>query len=662
MRLGIMQPYFFPYLGYFDLINCSDQWIVFDTVQYIQNGWINRNRILHPKKGWQYIIVPIKKHSYKIPILEVETTDPVIWRTRILGQLFHYHKKAPYYQKTINFVKECLETDERNLSKLNVRILSKVCSYLKLDFKYSLFSQMNLQLKPIEDSGDWALRICEALGATEYINPPKGTSLYDPQRFKDSGIKLIIQDPMDFSYSCKGYGFEPNLSVIDALMWNKPEDIKAHLDLRKKNLSQKIRRRNVLVLPAGTEIGLEIYRALQHCKEVNLFGAGQDVSNHARFAFPEYHVVPSIFESGWVESLEMLCRTLRIDYIFPAHDDVIIALSREAQRLPAKIITSPLRTCEITRSKSATYKALSGKVRVPELYASKEAVVKYPVILKPDSSQGSFGVTKADNEGALVKALQSMTNPIICEYLPGEEYTVDCFSDRDRGLLFCGARIRARTRNGISVNTRTVPLPEALEIANIIGKEFDLRGAWFFQLKRSADGKLVLLEIGPRIAGSMAANRVKGINFPLLSIFEEERLPIAVKPNEYNVELDRALENRYKHTIKYSSVYVDLDDTLLVNRKVNTQLIKLLFECINNGKKIILLTRHQGDLTQTLSKYHLSGLFHEIFHLEPDRKKSDFIKSKDAIFVDDSFSERMEVSENCNIPTFDSSIIEILQD
>ncbi|MHB0926024.1 MAG: ATP-grasp domain-containing protein, partial [Gallionellaceae bacterium] len=259
-------------------------------------------------------------------------------------------------------------------------------------------------------------------------------------------------------------------------------------------------KRRVLVFPAGTEIGLEIFHALEHCKEVSLFGAGQDISNPARFVYPAYHVLPAISEPGWVDALIALCRSLHIDYIFPAYDDVIVALSREAEKLPAKVISSPSRACEITRSKSETYRALDGIVRVPRLYASAEEVDSYPVFVKPDRGQGSFGIARVDDKEALVAALRAIRDPIICEFLPGEEYTVDCFSDREKGVLFAGARSRRRTRNGISVNTLTEALPEATVMAKLIGRELGLHGAWFFQLKRAQDGQLALLEIAPRIA------------------------------------------------------------------------------------------------------------------------------------------------------------------
>ncbi|HRD67241.1 MAG TPA: ATP-grasp domain-containing protein [Candidatus Competibacter sp.] len=421
-----------------------------------------------------------------------------------------------------------------------------------------------------------------------------------------------------------------------------------------------MKKRNVLVFPAGTEIGLEIFHALYFCKEVRLFGTGQDISNHAKFIYPEYHTLPSIYEEGWVDALIDLCIRLEIDYIFPAYDDVVVALSQEKDRLPVKVISSSPLTCQITRSKSATYRHLVNKIRVPVLYESPSQVTEFPVLVKPDKGQGSLGITKVIDMESLEHAMKAASEPIICEYLPGEEYTVDCFSDREKGLLFASARSRRRTRNGISMNTITEYLPEVNQIAQQISQEFDLRGAWFFQLKRAKNGELTLLEVAPRIAGAMATHRVLGVNFPLLSIFEEERLPISVKPNNGIVELDRALSNRYRHSIRYSTLYIDLDDTLIVNDKVNIQAITLVFQCINKGKKVILLTRHQGDLKQTLAKYRFSGLFDKVIHLKQGEKKSSYIQEIDAIFLDDSFAERVNVATDCKILTFDCSMIELL--
>jgi len=235
MKLGIMQPYFFPYLGYFDLINCTDRWVVFDTAQYIRHGWVNRNRILHPTKGWQYVIVPVQKHSLRTTIEEVCISEASTWRTKIVAQLAHYQKRAPHFKEVVPLVKECLDQEESHLSRLNAKILAKVCGYLDLKFNYRFFSEMKLDIPDVNGPGDWALHISKALGASEYVNAPGGEKIFDRQAFASCGIELTIRDLPPMAYACRGYQYEPNLSVIDALMWNTPEDIKAYLDNNKKS-------------------------------------------------------------------------------------------------------------------------------------------------------------------------------------------------------------------------------------------------------------------------------------------------------------------------------------------------------------------------------------------------------------------------------------------
>jgi WbqC-like protein family len=104
MKLALMQPYFFPYIGYFELIYRVDQWIVFDIAQYIKLGWVNRNRILHPVNGWQYIIVPCRKHNYQVAINDIQIVEDNRWRSKIFGQIQHYSKKAPFFKPVTNIV------------------------------------------------------------------------------------------------------------------------------------------------------------------------------------------------------------------------------------------------------------------------------------------------------------------------------------------------------------------------------------------------------------------------------------------------------------------------------------------------------------------------------------------------------------------------------
>ncbi|TAL86591.1 MAG: ATP-grasp domain-containing protein [Rhodanobacter sp.] len=418
--------------------------------------------------------------------------------------------------------------------------------------------------------------------------------------------------------------------------------------------------RRVLVFPAGTEIGMEIFAALRGCRNIKLFGAGDDVSNHARFAYREYYVVRNVHLDGWLEDLISICARLQIGYIFPAHDDAVVALSEAREHIGAVIVTSPPDACLTTRSKSQTYRKLGKILPVPRIYNSASEVMSYPVFVKPDRGQGSRGAQRIDSNEQLEVALKVDEEMIICDYLSGDEYTVDCLSSAQQGLLFAGARQRRRTRNGISVNTITENIPGIWEMASKISNELTLRGAWFFQLKRDTAGTLTLLEVAPRVAGAMAAHRVSGVNFPLLSILEQDGILLKVTINPGTVELDRSLRNRYLHDIQFTTVYVDLDDTLICNDEVNLDVLRLLYSCINRRKPVILLTRHQGDLTSTLQKYRLTSIFDEVIHIRDGTPKSAHIMRSGAIFIDDSFTERAEVARVCGIPTFDASMLEML--
>jgi hypothetical protein len=230
VKLGIMQPYFFPYLGYFDLIRNTDRWIVFDTAQYIRHGWVNRNRILHPTQGWQYIIAPLQKHSHADRIQDVAVHADSAWRGRILGQIQHYSRRAPCYAQTRSLVEDCLAERESSLSRLNVAILARICRLLGIAFEYEFFSDMRLELDPVEGPGDWALRISQALCATEYVNPPGGDTIFDRDKFEQAGIRLTLRKLPRMEYATPGYAFEPDLSIIDLLMWNESAAIKRYLD------------------------------------------------------------------------------------------------------------------------------------------------------------------------------------------------------------------------------------------------------------------------------------------------------------------------------------------------------------------------------------------------------------------------------------------------
>jgi hypothetical protein len=225
MRIGIMQPYFFPYLGYFQLIKYVDQFILFDDVQYISHGWINRNRILHPREGWQYIIMPLCKHSSHELIKNITINNTICWKEKIIAQLEHYKKKAPFYYKTMDLVKKCLDTNTVNIGEFNLYVLTNICEYLGIDTPIQLSSKLNFDYSCVNDAGEWALKISEQLHASEYINPINGKGLFDSEKFAKSKINLKYISMMDLKYVQKRTNFEPALSIIDVLMFNSINEV-----------------------------------------------------------------------------------------------------------------------------------------------------------------------------------------------------------------------------------------------------------------------------------------------------------------------------------------------------------------------------------------------------------------------------------------------------
>lgn len=231
MKIGIMQPYLFPYIGYWQLINYTDMWIVFDTVQYIEKGWINRNRIIHPNRPEaMYITVPVNKCKRETTIREIVINKNQQYKQRILGQIAaSYKKRAPYYDEIYHLVADCLENEAYFLLELNVICMKKICDYLGIEFHYQLYSEMNLTIGEINAPGDWALEIAKAMRADEYINPPGGVDLFEGERFKENGIELSFLQPDIISYDQKKETFIASLSIIDILMFNSKESVKEML-------------------------------------------------------------------------------------------------------------------------------------------------------------------------------------------------------------------------------------------------------------------------------------------------------------------------------------------------------------------------------------------------------------------------------------------------
>lgn len=420
----------------------------------------------------------------------------------------------------------------------------------------------------------------------------------------------------------------------------------------------------IAIFPSGTEIGLEINNALRFSKDIELIGLSS-IKDHTRYIYNNYFEnLPFYNDKDFIEKLNEIVGVNGIDFIYPGHDDVLLYLTQNKDEINTEIITSDLKTVEICRSKIKTYKYFETENFIPKTYNDINEVNQYPVFIKPDIGQGSHGAKLIKNRDELKYEYNQSKRIVICEYLSGEEYTIDCFTDTNGDLKIIIPRIRRRVRCGISVNSEGIPLTDEVEnIAKTINSKLRFNGAWFFQVKKDIDGNLKLLEIAPRIAGTMGLGRNTGVNFPLLTLYNTMNINTEIIKYNYNIEVDRAFVSRYKIDIEYKYVYIDLDDTIIFKGKINQFVIMYLYQLVNNGIKIILLTKHAGKIFDILMKYRIcKELFDEIIHIEKNDEKFKYIKNNNAIFIDDSFSERLKIYKNLKIVTFDLNEIEALID
>lgn len=230
-RVAIMQPYFFPYVGYFSLIKHVDRFILFDPVQHIRHGWIDRNRILKQGEGWLYVRAPLVPHSHQARIQDILIDNLQPWRQRLLSQLATYKRIAPHYWRVRKLVEEAIAGEHETIVSLNKATLEAVCAYLGMPRAFEVLTEMGLEIEPPRAADEWALNVCKALGnVSEYWNPPGGQSFFDPAKYDAAGIRLRFQKPNLIPYDQKREPFEPGLSIIDVLMFNTPEEVHRMLD------------------------------------------------------------------------------------------------------------------------------------------------------------------------------------------------------------------------------------------------------------------------------------------------------------------------------------------------------------------------------------------------------------------------------------------------
>lgn len=228
MKVGIMQPYFFPYIGYFQLINAVDEFVVYDNIEFTKKGWINRNRILVNGRP-SYITIPLQKDSDYLDVKKRHLSG--IWdkeKKKILNRISESYKKAPYFEEAYPVIDKCINVDETNLFEFILYSLKNINSYLNIDTPIIKSSTI-----PIDHSlkaEKKVISICKERKANKYFNPIGGLALYSKIRFHESNIQLSFLKTNNIKYDQGNNVFIPNLSIIDVLMNNSESEIINHLN------------------------------------------------------------------------------------------------------------------------------------------------------------------------------------------------------------------------------------------------------------------------------------------------------------------------------------------------------------------------------------------------------------------------------------------------
>ncbi len=227
LKVAIMQPYFMPYIGYFQLINAVDEFIIYDDVNFINKGWINRNNILAIDKANLFTIPLIGASQNKL-INEIEILNDGKWKQKLLKTIEQSYKKAPLFSEFFPFLAEIVQSKENQLSGYIYDSIITICNYLNINTLITKSSSEfnNSDLK----AQNRIIDICIKRKATQYINPIGGQELYQRKDFELHDIKLNFIKTNPIQYNQYGKGFVPFLSIIDILMFLDKSEIKEKLN------------------------------------------------------------------------------------------------------------------------------------------------------------------------------------------------------------------------------------------------------------------------------------------------------------------------------------------------------------------------------------------------------------------------------------------------
>ena len=242
-------------------------------------------------------------------------------------------------------------------------------------------------------------------------------------------------------------------------------------------------KKRVLVLNCGTLASTDLNMALRYNEEFEIWGASTN-KNHGIYVYKNYiDDIPNISDKNFIEVLNQKIKEYDFKFIITPHEDLSLFLQEHNSEINATIVCSEYKTALLCRYKSKTYEKMKSYDFIPKVYR-REDVEDFPVFCKKDTDQGGMHAYKVENKEDL-STYASSDEMIICEYLPGEEVTIDCFTNKNGKLLYCSPRAADRILAGIDVHARRIELSDEIKyIAESLNKEIRFRGFWFFQIKK----------------------------------------------------------------------------------------------------------------------------------------------------------------------------------
>ena len=419
----------------------------------------------------------------------------------------------------------------------------------------------------------------------------------------------------------------------------------------------------VLVYPSNYHVGSDIYQFLQGYPDIELIGVSlseqESGFDNGQWRYNHYTRLPSgLDDEEKITWFQAFIEMHRVDVVFPTRDHATMLFACNAERFSAKIISPSAHAAKVCYSKRRTYEELRGKIPLPVTCDSPGEIENFPIWAKP-----SIGVSGAHNFLAEnLEDLQRLLDTpdargrdyLFCEYLPGREYTIDCISNIDSELIFCGPRLRRHTLGGTSIDTQSVSvdeLPDIKGMAEVISTTLGMTGSWFFQVKENKNKEPTLLEVAARIAGSMNLHLSRGVNFARASLEIAMGYEYAVVENMLNVRMFRSLSTKHCIEHRVDRIYIEnLRSLIFESANINWRLLEFCYHCLAKKIKIILITELcLTDITDVLESHRVGRIFDDVISLDL------FVKSDENnhfVFISSDVSSRTYVKQKWKAPVY----------